>query len=78
MRPCCSEWRSERDQAGEQLMVSSDTRALFFPSPFTMLMFLSELTADDVCCVYWQRVFFKLLKELQCPSLLQKRVYARV
>lgn len=53
-------------------------KSTFFPSPFTMLMFPSELAADDVCCVYWQRVFLKLLNELQCPSLLQKRVYVRV
>lgn len=59
MRPCCSDWRSKRDQAGEQLMVSRE-ELFFLPvslsrSSFTMLMFLSGLTADDVGSVYWQR-----------------------
>lgn len=74
MRPCCSEWRSAREQAGEQLMVSLGTEKVL---PL-VLMFPSVLTVDDVCHVYRQCVFSKSVNDLQCSSLRQKKVYVCV
>lgn len=76
MRPCCSEWRSAREQAGEQLMVSLGTETKFCLG--AVLMFPSVLTVDDVCRVYRQRVFSKSVNDLQCSSLRQKKVYVCV
>lgn len=36
-------------------------------------MFPSALTADDVCHVYWQRMFSEPVNDLQCSSLRQKK-----
>ena len=80
MRPCCSEWRSEWDHAGRGTTHGEFRykRSIFFSPSFTVLMFPSALTADDVCCVYWQRGFSESVNELQRSSLLQKRVYVCV
>lgn len=38
-----------------------------------MLMFPPALTADDVCRVYWQRMFSESVNDLQYSSLKKKR-----
>lgn len=76
MRPCCSDWRSKRDQAGEQLMVRLE-ELFFLPVSLSLFFYNVDVSVRAHCWLRWLCLLaaqgLKAVNELQRSSLFTKK-----